>query len=168
MDKNELSLHFKLVKMNKVEVSNDDEYIIGTSSLATCVGFLVYSESKHIGIVGHVSGNLEDMLKKLMNLIVDCELYTEKLRYLVIPGTYYNHYKIKENLETYFQQRKNLFVPFDSVPKDAIKKDIIKEYRVTSNEFAFDTISGKFVTDKVLFGKEYCDLIDNKNNIKNI
>lgn len=162
MDKNELSLHFKLVKMDKVEVSNDNEYIIGTSSLATCVGFLVYSESKHIGIVGHISDNLDKALEELEKLIVECELYNEKLKYIVVPGSYYNHYKIREYLSLYFKKHNNLFIPFNKVPKNAIKRDIIKEYHVSSNEFAFDTMSGEFVTDKVLFGKEYYDLINSK------
>lgn len=162
MNRNELSLHFKLVKMDKVEVSNDNEYIIGTSSLATCVGFLVYSESKHIGIVGHVSDNLDKALEELEKLIVECELYNEKLKYIVVPGTYYNHYKIREYLSLYFRKHKDLFIPFDKIPKNAIRKDVIKEYHVSSNEFAFDTLSGKFITDKVLFGKEYYDLINSK------
>ena len=65
-------------------------------------------------------------------------------------------------MSLYFRKHKDLFIPFDKIPKNAIRKDVIKEYHVSSNEFAFDTMSGKFITDKVLFGKEYYDLINSK------
>jgi len=53
-----------------------------------------------------------------------------------------------------------LFVPFllKEVPLDAI----IKDPDLPAYQFAFDAQSGKFVSDKVLYGTDYLDIHANK------
>lgn len=55
------------VNINDVECSNSENYIIGTSALATCVGFLAYDSKQKKAIVSHFSTNYELTLIETLN-----------------------------------------------------------------------------------------------------
>ena len=140
---------FILVGMNDAKISTSDKHIIGTDALATCVGLLLYSEEKKIAIVAHIApGNIET-IDKVFQIILKNKLWNIKFKYLIVPGYYKEHYNTIELIKKHMAD----FTPFDSsmIPENAIRCDEEK----TSREFAFDASTGKFMTDKVLFGTYY-------------
>lgn len=158
-EKELLTKKFILVDMNDAQISTEERPIIGTHALATCIGVLLYSEEKKVAIVAHVSTESMPAIDKIFNLIIKNKLYNTTFKYKIIPGYYDEHYRTKELLEKHFTH----FVPFDeeSVPDYAV---MINE-ETKSREFAFDASTGKFVTNKVIFGPEYF-LINSDNNRK--
>ena len=161
MDSNEekiqLSKLLNIVGMNNADISTSDKPIIATQALATCFGVLLYDESQKIGIVAHFTHDIEPTIIKILKLLDFDKNY--EFKYVIFPGYYskdQDPYNTKLRLEKFFQEFKmdNLqFIPFD-------KKDILPNALLEgnlSNRFAFDTRTGKFVTDKVLFGMDYID-----------
>ncbi|MBE6148566.1 MAG: hypothetical protein E7167_03645 [Firmicutes bacterium] len=159
-DATQLTEKFKIVNMDCVDISTDQMPIIGTQALATCVGILIYSPSNKRAIVSHVSGDYVSIIVQIMDLIFDNGLENGPLKYLVIEGYYYNHYLLYENITRALESLSPLFVPFllKEVPLDAI----IKDPDLPAYQFAFDAQSGKFVSDKVLYGTDYLDIHANK------
>lgn len=161
MTKNELlTKKFTIVKMNEVKISNDENQIIGTQALATCVAILLYSETKKKAIVSHVASNLDEIITKILKLIVEHKMHNDIIKYKIIPGYYDNHYNIKDILENFFSSIPDMFIPLDDndFPNNPYQVDMDTK----SHEFAFDAYSGKFVTDKVSFGKEYLEIKKSK------
>ena len=164
INKEELTKKFILVDMKDAKISTEDKPIIGTSSLATCIGVLLYSEQKKRAIVAHVAPDQMEITTKIAKLMIDNDLVDSPIKYKIIPGYYEEHYNTRDNLERCF----NCFTPFDEkdIPDNAIKTD--EEY--TCREFAFDASTGQFVTDKVSFGIDYYMVnskdYKEKNNIK--
>lgn len=161
MNKIEYTKLFKIVHMNEIDISNDAFPIIGTHALGPCVGILVYSEEHKRAIVAHIPDNTIDYFSLLIDIISVYNLTTSKLKYIVIEGFYPNGYKIDETLEEQFRSLPNIFEPFENIPDNAINKDDL----TTSREFAFNALTGEFVTEKVFFGYEY-NQIHEHNNIK--
>ena len=158
VDKIEMSKKMKLVKMDEVDISTDDKPIIGTFALATCVGVLLYCEEKKKAIVAHVSSEWQSTIYKIIDLIFENGMENSIIKYKIIPGNYYNNYQIKEKLEEVCASLHPMFVPFSEkeIPDNAIEVDEV----TSSHQFAFDSLTGKFVSDKVLYGKEYFDVCD--------
>ena len=161
MNKIEYTKLFKIVHMNEINISSDEFPIIGTQGLGPCVAFLVYSEEHKKAVVAHISANTKDYFQLLFDVIGVYNLQTSPLKYKVFKGYYDNGYKIDEILERQFQSFPTLFVPFDEIPENAIKVD----EESTSHEFAFNALTGEFITEKVFFGYEY-NQIHEHNNLK--
>lgn len=161
MNKIDYTKLFKKVHMNEINITDSDFPIIGTDSLGPCVSFLVYSEEKKCAIVSHIPDDTKDYFPVLLDIIAVYNLATSPLKYTIIKGYYDNGYKIDEILECEFQKYPNLFIPFNEIPINAIKIDEFS----TSHEFAFDSRTGEFVTEKVFFGYEY-NKIHETNNLK--
>ena len=160
-EKELLTKKFIKVSMNDVQISTDDKPIIGTDSLATCTGVLLYSEIKKRAIVAHVACETKNIFYRSLELAYKNGFNDAFIKYKIIPGYYFNHYETKKELDSLYGSIPNLLIPFDE--KDIPEGAIIKDEKTPSLKFAFDASSGKFVTDKVCFGKEYIDI--NENNI---
>lgn len=140
---------FILVGMNDAKISTNNKPIIGTDALATCTGLLLYSEAKKLAIVAHVAPDNIEAIDKVFQIIIDNKLRNTKFKYLIIPGYYKEHYNTIDLIEKHMTD----FTPFDlsEIPENAIKRN----EETTSHKFAFDASTGKFITDKVLFGTYY-------------
>lgn len=159
MDEKELlTKKMLLVKMNDAMITTNDKTIIGTDALATCIGVLLYNEDKKIAIVAHVKPNSIDAINKIFDIIVKNKLWSTKFKYLIIPGYYEEHY----NTTKLIQKHLTHMIPFnqDEIPKNAI----ITNEEFTSKAFAFDAATGKFVTNKVYFGKDYYKINQKEEN----
>jgi len=167
-EKENLTKRLKLVTMDEVDISTDEKSIIGTQALSTCVGVLLYSEVKKRAIVAHFSAEWEPLVIPMLELIFENGLNDEdyKIKYKIIPGYYEEHYQVKSSLEKVCMSLYPTFIPFDEneIPSNAIEKDgELPAYR-----FAFDASTGKFVTDKVLYGMDYLKLCEDTQNKKRI
>lgn len=158
-EKELLTKKFILVDMDDAQISTEDRPIIGTHALATCIGVLLYNEEKKLAIVAHVSSEPMQTIDKIFNLIIKYKLYNAKLKYLIIPGYYEEHYHVKELLEEHFKD----FTQFDE--NEISCSDIKTIEEETSRQFAFDASTGKFVTDKVLYGVDYYMINPNCYNV---
>lgn len=158
VDKVKLTQKMKLVDMYKADISTDNSPIIGTQALATCVGVLVYCPQARKAIVAHAATESYPIFKQIMNLIFDNGLENLTFKYLIIRGYYYNHYNVYEDLDSAFRSLSPMFEPFleTELSQDAVMKDP----ELPAYQFAFDSISGTFVSDKVLYGIDY-------NNVHN-
>lgn len=153
--KEELTKKFKLISMNDIDISTEEKPIIGTQALATCVGLILYSEKHKKAIVAHISSSHEHIFYNIFYLIFTNKLEDSIIKYGIIPGYYEEHYNVVKDLKTFFNNYPELFVSFSS---DELIKCFNIDKETFSKEFAFDSRSGKFVTDKVLFGTEYLNL----------
>jgi hypothetical protein len=140
---------FILVGMNDAKISTSDKPIIGTDALATCIGLLLYSEEEKQAIVAHVVPDNIEAIDKVFRIILENKLHNIKFKYLIIPGYYQEHYDTIDLIKKHMTD----FTPFDlsQITENAIRCN----YEATSHEFAFDSSTGKFITDKVLFGTYY-------------
>lgn len=163
MNKIDYTKQFKMVHMSEINISDNEFPIIGTQGLGPCVAFLVYSEEKKCAIVAHIPDDTKDYFSLLINIIAMYNLDSSQLKYKVIKGYYDNGYKLDEILENKFKIYPNLFTPLE-IPINAINID----ENSTSHEFAFNALSGEFVTEKVFFGYEYKKIHEMKNKIKNL
>lgn len=148
-EKELLTQKFILVDMDDAQISTEEKPIIGTHALATCIGVLLYSEEKKTAIVAHVSSEPMRSIDKIFNLIIENKLYSTKFKYKIITGYYEEHYQVKKLLEEHFKD----FIPFGE--NEILHSDIQIAEETTSKQFAFNASTGKFVTDKVLFGADY-------------
>lgn len=158
-EKELLTKKFILVGMDDAEISTEDRPIIGTDALATCLGVLLYSEEKKLAIVAHVSPGSIQSIDKVFNLIIKHKLTSTIFKYKIIPGYYEEHYNTKELIEKHFTH----FIPFEE--SEFTDSAIEINEKLGFKKFAFDSSTGKFVTDKVLFGVDY--FIVNSNDINN-
>jgi len=160
-EKEKLTQKFIIVDMNDAQISTDEKTIIGTQALATCIGILLYNEELKKAIVAHATTTPEIAIDKIFKIIVENKLWHVPFKYKIILGSDIKpvmFYNTIDTIKKYFSH----FTPFDEtqIPKEAIETD----ERTISHQFAFDASSGKFVTDKVLFGLEYYNI--NKDQIE--
>ena len=152
--KNEMTKLLKLVEMDSADITTVEKPIIGTQALATCFGVLLYDEKNKEAIVAHVSSNWKKAVSLIFNLISCGEFRTFK--YLIITGYYserednYNIGSLLTKIFTESNVKTVNFIPFEMIYSKYKQKDLTESYH-----FAFDSRTGKFVTDKVLFGEEY-------------
>ena len=148
-DKELLTKKFILVGMDDTKISTKEKPIIGTQALATCIGVLLYDEENKVAIVAHISSEPIPIIDKIFNLIMKNKLYNNKLKYKIITGYYEGRPDIKKILEAHFKD----FIPLEETL--ITSNAVITDDKIPSRQFAFDASSGKFVSDKVLFGTEY-------------
>ena len=162
-EKENLTKKFKLVDMKEVDISTLEKPIIGTEALASCVGILLYNIEQKRAIVAHSTSDWEPIKYRILELMVQNNFGNSMVKYKVIRGFYPDNDMVAEKFEKIFNSLKPMFVPFneEEIPEDGIRKNNI----LGSFEFAFDTSSGKFVTDKVLFGEEYFKICPKENEI---
>ena len=143
----------KLVDMEQADISTEDKPIIGTDALATCVGVLLYNEEKKQAIVAHVVPDKLDVVDYIADLFIKYDWISSIIKYKIIDGYYDEHYHTKERLENEF----NGFLPFD---ESEVK--VLRNEEINCHSFAFDSRTGKFISDEVLYGEDYQII----NNIK--
>ena len=73
-EKENLTKKFILVKMRDMQISTDEKPIIGTQSLATCVGVLIYSEESKKAIVAHIANERDGIAKEVFDKIKTCDI----------------------------------------------------------------------------------------------
>lgn len=162
VEKELLTKKFIMVDMDDACISTDDMHIIGTQALATCTGVLIYSENVKKAIVAHISSDYMKTINRIFELVVENKLYRETLKYKIIRGTdreAHDYYGIIDLLEKYFKD----YVPFSD---DEISNGVVLDDNTYSNQFAFDALTGKFVSDKVLFGTDYYAVNQGTDNFK--
>lgn len=181
-EKKELTKKMYLVNMNKFEISTKERPIIGTEGLASCIGMLFYSEKEKKAVVAHYPSNIDDTLElefipksdndvtysnllkilfaQTIEFLVENNLDESSLKYKIIMPYYCEEKQIKGKiyLENACKSLQPWLTPFGEIPSNAIAT--VEE--LNANRFAFDAETGMFVTDKVLFGKDYIN-INSKN-----
>ena len=151
---------FKLVGMNEADISTKDKPIIGTNGLSTCVGVLLYCEEKKQAIVAHSSSDWESIILQIYQLISEHNLINSTFKYVIFPGYYKSHYNTLYYISSIFKDDKH-FVPFKEIPDNAI----LINNEEFHNSFAFDSESGKFVTNKIFNDKTYLNYLYNEFKI---
>lgn len=151
-EKEMLTKKFIMVDMDDAKMSTSERPIIGTQALATCLGVLLYDEVGRQAIVAHVSSEPIKALDKIFNIIIENKLLKVKFKYKIIWGTdrepaEFHH--VVDILEKHFSD----FIPFGE--NELSEGGIRTDENTMSRKFAFDALTGKFVTDKVLFGTDY-------------
>lgn len=163
-----LTSQFLMVNMDNANISSTEYPIIGTQALSTCQGLLLYCEKEKIAIVAHISSNIEKAINEVLNILEENNIKFTKIKYKVITG-YYNL-----NLEnTIIKELKmgdvsrNLFNSFITLEKKHLKHNSIQtDYNSLSNQFAFDSRTGHFVTEEVFFGTYYYEI--NKEKLESV
>lgn len=148
MTKEELLQKLTLVAMDHADITTLDKPIIGTHSLAPCLGILLYDEEKKMALVVHArSGNPIPALDELFTIIYKNRLSSTKFKYKIFDGYYKEEakfYHTKEIIKKHFKE----YIPFneEEIPSTAL----LKNPNLEANEFYFDASTGKFVTNEVL------------------
>lgn len=154
MTKEELLQKLTLVRMNHFGIATLDKPIIGTNSLATCLGLLLYDEKDKMAIVAHIrSGDPNIAMKKVVEFVRENKLEFTSFKYKIFDGYYQDTAEAYHTKETIINRyiKLNLFfaVPFkeEEIPSTALLKDPA----LPANEFYFDVQTGRFVTEEVQF-----------------
>ena len=148
--RNTLLKKTSLAKMDEIVASSKEKPIIGTLALDTCYGILFYDREHKEGICGHaVPSYLVNLLDKMIKL-----LGTEKrtIEYLIVPGFRNEErkdFRGLEELENVLFNRTSQNIQL--VPLINNRCSIKLHQRTLSYEFAFDTITGEFVTEYAFF-----------------
>jgi hypothetical protein len=151
----ELTKKLKLAQMNDAVISTDEKPIVGTQALVYCVGLLLYNEKEKKAIVAHITTNITVGLEKAFKLMVENNMHTSPIKYLIIDGKYTNNFKTRKAIEEVLNDMPDLFTPFSK--NEISSKSIQQNKEFDALEFAFDSRNGKFVTEKVLFGYDYIE-----------
>lgn len=152
MTKEELLQKLTIVGMNHAGITTIDKPIIGTRSLSTCLGVLLYDEQDKIAIVAHTtSGDPNVAMQEVIKLIKENKLEFASFKYKVFDGYYKEgaeFYHTKERIIKSIRFNILFNAPFSEskIPQRALLKNPI----LPSNEFYFDASTGKFVTSEVL------------------
>ena len=106
MTKEELLQKLTLVAMDHADITTLDKPIIGTHSLAPCLGILLYDEEKKMALVAHArSGNPIPALDELFTIIYKNRLSSTKFKYKIFDGYYKEEakfYHTKEIIKKHF------------------------------------------------------------------
>lgn len=153
MTKEEMTKKFLLVDMEEALISNENMPIIGTQALATCLGVLIYSEKERKAIVAHFSTEWYKTSRRLFNILAD-NIEVDDFKYVLIPGYYGMNLETAYNVKSLLEGSPFCFKKMNIDLSHGVQVD----ENTCSLEFAFDSLNGKFVTDKVYFGKEYYDI----------
>lgn len=157
MDNKELlTKNFMIIDANEVGISTEEKNIIGTQNLSTSVGILIYSEKHKKAIVAHITDNIINSINTIIEIISTNNLQDEPLKYKIIEGYYYNNYQLKERIKKILSSLNPLLIPFDKEYID--KNEININLKLKTHEFAFDSLTGKFVSSKVYFGQQYYEI----------
>lgn len=157
-----------MLRSDDFDIVGYDKQIIGTQGLDFCLGIVLYSKNKQKAIAGHiVSGNLDNELyrnsirDRIANLLVLSDMIEDNLELKIIEGSRKSNTKIFDNAgkdlnanEIVTTLIKNIYGIHISSVEYLFNNDKTK----TSVEFAFDALTGSFITDDVYFGKRYEEL----------
>lgn len=148
-----LTKKFKMVDMGEIAISTEEKPIIGTQNLAPCLGILIYNEKKKEALVAHISAQpyeAKNIFLETTNLIYKSRMENGALKYKIIEGAIPSEYETQKALERLYSADP-VFTPFvkEKIPDGAIATCD------NTHQFAFDASTGRFVTDKVLFGLDY-------------
>ena len=83
--------------------------------------------------------------------LIENKLYGERLKYGIICGTdrsAHDYYGIINILNEHFKE----YIPFSD---EELSSGVVLDKNTFSKQFAFDAMTGNFVSDKVLFGLDY-------------
>lgn len=159
------------VGMNKCEITDNGNHIIGCNSLISCIGILLYSEKYKVAGVLHksIEGDADDdYIKKInSNLLEELdaklkqeiirkngELSDEKIKYLLIPPAMYSD-KTRDHINFYEYLLEKKYISFSNEELNNV--DIVT-IEVGKNEFincfAFDASVGTFVTKQIFKGEK--------------
>ncbi len=131
------------VGMDEIKITDNENTVIGTNALATCVGVILYSEKHKRAIVGHIANEPELYFIKMLYMLEMNGLIDSKINYAVIGGYYYNHYELCSKLYNLFNKYKETFIPLEYN-----NDDILKDEGLPSVGFIFDASTGKFINSK--------------------
>lgn len=131
------------VGMNEIKITDNENTVIGTNALATCVGVILYSEKHKRAIVGHIANEPELNFIKMIYMLEINGFTDSKINYAVIGGYYYNHYELCSKLYNLFNKYKETFIPLEYN-----NDDILKDEGLPSVGFIFDASTGKFINSK--------------------
>ena len=131
------------VGMNEIKITDNENTVIGTNALATCVGVILYSEKHKRAIVGHIANEPELNFIKMIYMLEMNGFTDSKINYAVIGGYYYNHYELCYKLYNLFNKYKETFIPLEYN-----NDDILKDEGLPSVGFIFDASTGKFINSK--------------------
>ena len=137
-----------IVGVNEAKISTEENSIIGTVGLATCVGVLLYSREHKKAIVAHVASDPLSILDKTLELIDEYNLSSSPLEYKVIRGYYKSGYKTDDVLESMYSAYPKYFIPYQGREYESVGINL------ESHQFAFDASSGTFVTNQVFSNNE--------------
>ena len=154
MTKEELLQKLTIVGMNHIGIATLDKPIIGTRSLSTCLGVLLYDEQDKIAIAAHAtSGDPHIAMEKVIEFVKENKLEFASFKYKIFDGYYQDTAEAYHTKETIINRyiKLNLFfaAPFkeEEIPSTALLKDPA----LPANEFYFDVQTGRFVTEEVQF-----------------
>lgn len=131
------------VGMNEIKITDNENTVIGTNALATCVEVILYSEKHKRAIVGHIANEPELNFIKMIYMLEMNRFTDSKINYAVIGGYYYNHYELCSKLYNLFNKYKEMFIPLEYN-----NDDILKDEGLPSVGFIFDASTGKFINSK--------------------
>lgn len=131
------------VGMNEIKITDNENTVIGTNALATCVGVILYSKKHKRAIVAHIANEPELNFIKMIYMLEMNGLIDSKINYAVIGGYYYNHYELCSKLYNLFNKYKETFIPLEYN-----NDDILKDEGLPSVGFIFDASTGKFINSK--------------------
>lgn len=150
-----------MINPDEIGFTNDENKIICTRALATCIGILIYDESNKKAALGHFYSNktgssiqeeANDIFVNLMANLDINNMLKKNLKYMILPGSdayYENNIKIYEVCDE-LERKFKLYPNFISFAQDELKEDSIKENVETKSlEFAFDSSSGSFVSNEI-------------------
>ncbi|MBP3765779.1 MAG: hypothetical protein J6G98_01175 [Bacilli bacterium] len=141
---------FTEVKMGKIKCTKEYNEVIGTNSIASCIGVLLYDKLNKKAIVGHFNSNEyggyeEEDAKR----IFECLIYNMKINnfsndvsYLIVPGIVGN----KDRISIVALELENNLSNFEKMNID--NSSIRMHDKTESLEFVFDPINNVFLTDK--------------------
>lgn len=145
-----LIAHSSIASMNQVVVSTTEKPIIGTQGLDTCFGILFYDRKNRFGICGHADPkNIFGIVKEMLNQIPP---NTEgAIEYTIIPGyraleqcNFMAIDEILDILQSYSSINPKIsFMALNSSLNPSTPNNLL------CFDFAFDTKSGRCVTDMV-------------------
>lgn len=106
MDKNDLKRKVKYVELNEVDVSTEEFPLIGTKSLATCVGLLVYDRSKKQALVSHLTVEWKTFFEDIINQLLLSKFISieEYKKALGIFELYQEYFYVIGNAEEYLKK----------------------------------------------------------------
>lgn len=149
----ELTKKLILVGIDDAKISTNEFPIIGTQALATCFGILLYNEDLHIAITSHISSkDPKKVIDKIYNIILKNKLHRINFKCIIIEGPLEKNDETRKIIE--LNLKDYIHIDKSSLPSDAIELD--KEFG--SYQFAFDTTSNTFITNKVFFGIPYLQI----------
>lgn len=128
-----------VVGINEVNISTEEQPVIGTDSLGSCVGVLIYSEKYQKSVVFHTSTNWQKLVVDALIILADNKLISEKNldNSIGILNLYeqYNMYDFENEMKNKLIEQENLKITeVDNTLEVTVIPGYYKDhYRVTIN-----------------------------------